>query len=309
MENVIFVIPLTVPVSNSDMKSAALNALNDELWVGGEAILLTFTALETKVGEKVVAPSATFVASLNSPVLLGAVPIFCEINDHYVMSDHVSKLIQTHGCEYVIPVDLCGQPCDMFEIEECTRQKGVTIIEDAAQAHGAKYKNRRVGSFGEAAIFSFYPTKNMTLGGDGGMVTTNNKKIYDSVTKMRDVGRKTKYTHDEIGHTLRLNTVNAAIGLVQLKNLEEWNEKRRVIARNYLKGLHEIGDLTLPPNSDDSVNPVFHMNMLRYMWSHSLVFISCLQYTIQMIHSFFDEKLYEDPKVMEREKKWTQRLI
>jgi dTDP-4-amino-4,6-dideoxygalactose transaminase len=126
---------------------------------------------------------------------------------------------------------------------------------------------------------------------------------------MRDVGRKTKYTHDEIGHTLRLNTVNAAIGLVQLKNLEEWNEKRRVIARNYLKGLHEIGDLTLPPNSDDSVNPVFHMNMLRYMWSHSLVFISCLQYTIQMIHSFFDEKLYEDPKVMEREKKWTQRLI
>lgn len=370
------------------MKSAALNSLNDELLVGGEsvnrfeeefakyigtdyaasvnsgssALLLTFKALGTKVGEKVVAPSATFVATLNSPVVLGAVPIFCEINDHYVMSsNHVSKLIQTNGCQYVIPVHLYGQPCDMFEIEECTRLKGVTIIEDAAQAHGAKYKNRRVGSFGEAAIFSFYPTKNMTVGGDGGMVTTNNKKIYDSVTKMRDVGRKTKYTHDEIGYTLRLNTVNAAIGLVQLKNLEEWNEKRRAIARNYQKGLDGIGDLTLPPNSDESVNPVFHMYVLRTryrnllgtwlmmneistgvhyptpvhkqpsytkygnttdlgftdMWSQSILSLPIhpqlskydQRYVIQMINSFFDKKLYEDPKVMEKEKKWTKRLI
>jgi perosamine synthetase len=382
------VIPLTIPVFNNDMRSAALNSLNNELLVGGEsvnrfeeefaryigtdyaaavnsgssAILLTFKALEIKVGDKVIAPSATFVATLNGPVLLGAVPKFCDINDHYVMSsNHMSKLIQRNACEYVIPVHLYGQPCDMLEIEECTRQNGVTIIEDAAQAHGAKYKNRMVGSFGEAAIFSFYPTKNMTVGGDGGMVTTNNKKIYNSVTKMRDVGRKTKYTHDEIGYTLRLNTVNAAIGLVQLKNLEEWNEKRRAIARNYQKCLGGIGDLILPPNSEDPVDPVFHMYVLRTRyrnllgtwlmmneistgvhypipvhkqpsyrkfdntadlgftneWCQSILSLPIHPqlskddqgYIIQMIISFFDQKLHEDPKVMEIEKKWAKRLI
>jgi perosamine synthetase len=166
---------------------------------------------------------------------------------------------------------LYGHPCDIDGLQEIVRNKSVTIVEDAAQAHGARYKGKRVGSFGEASIFSFYPTKNMTVCGDGGMITTNDKRVYESAMKMRDVGRVTKYTHDSIGYTLRLNSVNAAIGRVQLRYLDEWNEKRRILAKGYGSKLKGVGDLVLPPESDhdsnnnksDNNTPVFHMYVIR----------------------------------------------
>jgi dTDP-4-amino-4,6-dideoxygalactose transaminase len=151
----------------------------------------------------------------------------------------------------------------MSSIVDIVKKKNIILIEDAAQAHGAQHKNIKVGSFGEAAIFSFYPTKNMTVGGDGGMITTDSKKIYESALKMRDVGRKTKYTHDKIGYTLRLNSVNAAIGKTQLQYLDEWNNKRRSIAKTYRNKLTGIGDLILPPEDKAYNESVFHLYVLR----------------------------------------------
>lgn len=283
-------IPLTKPVLNKEMKETAVHVLENEMLVGGEsvikfeeafakyvgtdyaistnsgssALLLAFYAINMKIGDKVVAPSATFIATLNGACLLGANPIFCEIGSDYVISsEQLVNILNKSDAKCVIPVHLYGHPCDMSSILDIVKKKNVIVIEDAAQAHGAQHKNIKVGCFGQAAIFSFYPTKNMTVGGDGGMITTNNKKIYESALKMRDVGRKTKYTHDEIGYTLRLNSVNAAIGKIQLQYLDEWNNKRRSIASTYRNKLTGVGDLILPPEDETYNKSVFHLYVLR----------------------------------------------
>jgi perosamine synthetase len=273
------------------MEEAAVNALHNEMLVGGEsvnkfedefaryigtdyaaavnsgssALLLTFYSLGIKPCEKVVAPSATFVATINGPSILGGLPLFCEIGDDYVMSSNsLERAIKRNDdVKYIIPVHLYGHPCDMDAINHLAQNKGIDVVEDAAQAHGAKHKGKKVGCIGEAAIFSFYPTKNMTVCGDGGMITTNNKKIYESVMKMRDVGRLTKYTHDKIGYTLRLNSVNAAIGKVQLRYLDEWNQRRRLLAKRYHDKLKGIRDLILPPESNRNSEAVYHMYVIK----------------------------------------------
>ena len=273
------------------MEEVAVNALQNEMLVGGEsvdrfeeefaryigtdyavavnsgssALLLTFYSLDIKPRDKVLSPSATFVATVNGSSILGGIPIFCEIGNDYLISPESLELSMTTNpdVKYIIPVHLYGHPCNMDGIIEFAQRKDAAIVEDAAQAHGATYKTKRVGCFGKAAIFSFYPTKNMTVCGDGGMITTNIKKIYESAKKMRDVGRVTKYTHDKIAYTLRLNSVNAAIGRVQLKHLDEWNEKRRLLAKNYYNKLSGVGDLILPPKPDANANPVYHMYVIR----------------------------------------------
>lgn len=279
-----------MPVINKEMKRAAIQVLENEMLVGGEsvlkfeedfakyigtdyavstnsgssALLLTFNAMNTKNGDNVVAPSATFIATVNGACLLGANPLFCEIGQDYVISpEKLEVMLNNNEVKFVIPVHLYGHPCDMSSIKDTATKKKVIIIEDSAQAHGAQHMNMKVGSFGEAAIFSFYPTKNMTVGGDGGMITTNNKKIYESALKMRDVGRKTKHTHDKIGYTLRLNSVNASIGKIQLKYLDTWNEKRRKIAFRYQKKLEGVGDLILPPDDKTHSKSVYHMYVIR----------------------------------------------
>jgi perosamine synthetase len=279
-----------MPVINKEMKKAAIQVLENEMLVGGEsvlkfeedfakyigtdyaistnsgssALLLAFNAIDTKNGDNIVAPSATFVATVNGACILEAKPIFCEIGHDYVISsEQIEIILNKNEVKCIIPVHLYGHPCDMSSIKDTAKKKKVIIIEDAAQAHGAQHMNMKVGSFGEAAIFSFYPTKNMTVGGDGGMITTNSKKIYESAFKMRDVGRKTKYTHDKIGYTLRLNSVNASIVKVQLKCLDTWNEKRRKIAMRYQKKLEGIGDLILPPDDETYSKSVYHMYVIR----------------------------------------------
>ena len=281
-----------MPVINKEMKKAAIQVLENEMLVGGEsvfkfeqdfakyigtdyaistnsgssALLLTFNAINTKYGDNVVAPSATFIATVNGACLLGANPLFCEIGHDYVISSEKLEVMLNNNhnkVKFVIPVHLYGHPCDMSSIRDIATRKKVIIIEDSAQAHGAQHMNMKVGSFGEAAIFSFYPTKNMTVGGDGGMITTDNKKIYESALKMRDVGRKTEHTHDKIGYTLRLNSVNASIGKIQLKYLDMWNEKRRKIAFRYQKKLEDVGDIILPPDDETHSKSVYHMYVIR----------------------------------------------
>ena len=273
-----------------EMKDAAIHVLENDMMVGGEsvvkfeeefakyigtdyavstnsgssALLLAFYAINTKYGDKVVAPSATFIATVNGACLLGANPLFCEIGHDYVISaEQVETILNKNVAKCIIPVHLYGRPCDMTSIAETARKKNVIVIEDAAQAHGAQHLNKNVGSLGDAAIFSFYPTKNMTVGGDGGMITTNSKRIYESTLKMRDVGRRTKNIHDKIGYTMRLNSVNAIIGKVQLKYLNSWNNKRRKVAMRYKKKLDGVGDLILPPDDEPKCKSVYHLFVIR----------------------------------------------
>jgi dTDP-4-amino-4,6-dideoxygalactose transaminase len=147
----------------------------------------------------------------------------------------------------------------MDVLGEIAKDKDLRIVEDACQAHGAMYHGRRIGSIGHAGCFSFYPTKNMTVGGDGGMITTDDTDLAKRIAKLRDCGRVSRYVHDAIGYTSRLNTSNAAFGLVQLKHLDEWNDRRRSIARLYNGLLKDVVELTPPPMGDHDVQPVFHL--------------------------------------------------
>lgn len=376
-----------MPVMNKEMKETALHVLENEMLVGGEsvvkfeqsfakyvgtdyavssnsgssALLLAFHAIGLNVGDKVVAPSATFIATLNGACLLGANPVFCEIGSDYVISsEQLEKILNKSQVKCVVPVHLYGRPCNMSSILDIAKRKNVILIEDSAQAHGAQHKSKKVGSFGEAAIFSFYPTKNMTVGGDGGMITTNSKKICESALKMRDVGRKTKYTHDEIGYTLRLNSVNAAIGKIQLQHLDEWNAKRRSIAKAYRNKLTGIGDLIMPPGDEPYDESVYHLFVIRtqkrdllglwlskngvstgvhypipvhrqpaYLkfeskvldftdeWSKTVISIPIFpnldskdqEYIINLVTRFYDERLYEQKELRDKEKEWSNKLI
>lgn len=254
-------IHLTSPIINKEMIAAALNALENEHLVLGEsvykfeeefadyigvkhaisvnsgtsALSLSLIACGINHGDKVLTTPVSFIATSNAIIHSNGIPIFSDIemNTGNINLDniHISKDIKG-----VIPVHLFGNPCNVEKLLEL-KEKGLFIIEDACQAHGAEYKKKKIGSFGDVGCFSFYSTKNMTVGGDGGMITTNNDEIADKLKILRDCGRIGKYEHGMIGYTARLNTVNAAIGRVQLKYLDEWNRKRKNAAKIYRKNL------------------------------------------------------------------------
>jgi dTDP-4-amino-4,6-dideoxygalactose transaminase len=151
----------------------------------------------------------------------------------------------------------------MDEFRDLVEDKGISLVEDACQAHGAEYDGRRVGSLGDTACFSFYTSKNMTVCGDGGMIVTDNEEVADAARSFRDCGRASKYTMSRIGYTSRLNTVNAAIGRVQLRKLDGWNKTRRKIAEMYRRTLEGVPGITLPPAETPKETSVYHLFVVR----------------------------------------------
>jgi perosamine synthetase len=230
---------------------------------GTEALILALLAIDCK-GKEVVTTPFSFIATANSVIHAHGIPRFCDVRiDDYNLD--VSKIPKALGkrTKAIMPVHLFGHPCDMQPMNELAEERGLIVIEDACQAHGAMYKGRMVGALGDVGCFSFYPTKNMTVGGDGGMVTTDDDDLANMVAKLRDCGRTTRYSHDVIGFTSRLNTVNAAIGLVQLKYLDRWNERRRSLAKRYFSKLRGITGVELPPKADADKSPVYHCFAIR----------------------------------------------
>lgn len=272
------------------METAAVDALRNERFVLGESVLkfedefarycevdfavstssgtaalsIALTALNIKQGASVLTTPASFVATANSVLHAGCVPKFADIDleTYNLDPERLEATVET-GTRAMIPVHLYGFPAEVDSMKEVARKRGIAVVEDACQAHGALYKNRKVGSLGDVACFSFYPSKNMTVAGDGGMFVTNDEKIAGKVAKLRDCGRRSKYVHDLIGYTARLNTVNAAIGRVQLRHLDEWNEKRRRKAETYDRLLSDVEGLHLPPAGDESTRPVYHLYVVR----------------------------------------------
>ena len=283
-------IPLAKPVFTKEMEEAAVDAFWNERFVLGEsvykfeeelakycgvdcavstssgtdALQIALTALGVAQGQCVITSPASFVASSNVILHVGATPIFADIDlETYTIDPKQMKQVVRGRMKAVIPVHLYGYPPDMDSINEMAEKHGFCVIEDACQAHGALYKGRKVGSLGDVGCFSFYPSKNMTVAGDGGMLVTNDEKVAEKAAKLRDCGRKSKYVHDLIGYTARLNTVNAAIGRVQLKHLDEWNEKRRRNAEIYDRLLSDVDELILPPKGDGETRPVYHLYVIR----------------------------------------------
>jgi perosamine synthetase len=231
---------------------------------GTDALQISLKALEVVQRQYVITSPASFIASSNVVLHVGAEPIFSDIDlgTYTIDPEQIEQNIRRRT-KAVIPVHLYGYPADIDPINEIAEKHGLCVVEDACQAHGALYKGRKVGSLGEVACFSFYPSKNMTVGGDGGILVTNDKKIAVKASKLRDCGRRSQYVHDLIGYTARLNTVNASIGRVQLKHLDEWNEKRRRNAEIYNRLLSDIDELILPPSGDGKTRPVYHLYVIR----------------------------------------------
>jgi len=214
---------------------------------GTSALFLAYNELKLKSGDEVIVPSHTFIATVSPLAFFGAKPIFVDIDpETYCMNIEDVKEKITSKTKCITPVHLYGHPVDMDPLMEIAKEKNIKVIEDCCQAHGTEYKRKKVGTFGDIGIFSFFPSKIITVGGDGGMIITNNDD-YDRILRVkRDHGRFSKYTNEFLGLNFRLNEIQAAIGRIQLKHLPTWIEKRREIVNFYNNILANYSEVIIP---------------------------------------------------------------
>ena len=276
-------IPFFIQEFTEEMEEAAIHALRNESFVGGEsvskfeeefakytgtkyaasvssgngALQISLMALGIGKSHEVITPTNSFIASANCIRMTNAKPILTDIDTNDGGIDLTNSKNKVNA---IIPVHIYGNPCNFDSVKSFAEEQKIPIIEDACQAHGAEYKGKKVGSLGNVGCFSFYPTKNMTVGGDGGMTTTDNEETASKIKSIRDNGRKTKNEFDKLGFTMRLNTVNAAIGRVQLRHLDEKTARRREIVSIYRKNLTQ--DCILPENKDGK--SVYHQIVVKH---------------------------------------------
>lgn len=229
---------------------------------GLDALMLALKALDVGEGDEVIVPSNTYIATALAVTYVGATPVFVEpdIATFNIDPTKIEKKI-TKKTKAIIPVHLYGQPCDMDPIMEIAKKYELSVVEDCAQAHGATYKGRKIGSFGDASGFSFYPGKNLGALGDGGATVTNNKEIADKVRALGNYGSDYKYHHIYKGNNSRLDEMQAAFLAAKLPHLEKMNEERRRVAQRYLDGISNP-EIILPYVPDDVV-PVWHIFAVR----------------------------------------------
>jgi dTDP-4-amino-4,6-dideoxygalactose transaminase len=229
---------------------------------GTAALHLTLLALDIGPGDEVVVPTNTFIATAAAVCATGATPVFLEADPENWQMD-VGKLpeVLSARCRAVIGVHLYGQPLLLQPALKICADKNIHFIEDAAQAHGARFGDRRVGSIGRAACFSFYPGKNLGAFGDGGAVTTDDLVLSARIRRLRDHGRITKYEHDEVGFNYRMDSIQGAVLNYKLGFLDGWNEKRRLWATRYREHLASL-PLRLPADIANT-EPVYHLFVVR----------------------------------------------
>lgn len=201
---------------------------------GTDALFLGLLSLGIGKGDEVIIPAFTYIATALAVSYTGAKVVFVDIDEdtYNITAGKIKKAI-TAKTRAIIPVHLYGQPADMDELLPVARENNLKVIEDAAQAHGAEYKNKRAGSIGDLGCFSFYPTKNLGAFGDGGIVTTDDPENQRRLLRLRDYGRKDRYEHIIKGYNSRLDTVQAVILRAKLKYLDRWNKLRQENARIY----------------------------------------------------------------------------
>jgi dTDP-4-amino-4,6-dideoxygalactose transaminase len=230
---------------------------------GLDALRLALLAAGIEPGDEVVVPAQTFIATWEAVTQAGGVPVPVDVSDSdYALDLDIAADVVGPRTRFLVPVHLYGQLADMTAVRQLARQHGLLVVEDACQAHGAVRDGRRAGSYGDAAAFSFYPTKNLGAFGDAGALITDDEAYADRVKALREHGQRRKYDHELPGYTARLDAVQAAVLARKLPYLDEWNESRRAAARYYTESLAGIGDLRLPPTLPGS-EPAWHLYVVR----------------------------------------------
>jgi dTDP-4-amino-4,6-dideoxygalactose transaminase len=279
-------IPLSKCVVNAEVEAAALRALRSGQYILGREceafeaelaahtgarhcvlgssctmiVYLTHLAQGLQPGDEVIVPSHTAMPAMEPLIHCGATPVFADIDDTYCIDAEQIEPAITPRTVGIIPVHLYGHPADMDRILAIAARHRLWVLEDCAQAQGASFKGRPVGSMGVAGAFSFFPSKNLTVLGDGGCLCTNDTTLAEKVRMLRNHGRKDKYLHLFAGFNVRFNEVQAAIGRVMLKHLDSFNENRRVIAAHYTARLQGLAQT---PPERPWAKAVYHMYVAR----------------------------------------------
>ncbi|MBC7350123.1 MAG: DegT/DnrJ/EryC1/StrS family aminotransferase [Candidatus Aminicenantes bacterium] len=229
---------------------------------GSDALILSLRAFGIGPGDEVITTPFTFVATAHAIVHCGAKPVFVDIEpDTFNINPALIEPAITKNTKAIIPVHLYGHPANMDPIMEIAKTHNLYVVEDAAQAFGARYNGKQVGSIGHVGCFSFFPTKNLGCYGDGGMVVTDNPDIADKVDILRRQGCREKYHAEMIGYNSRLDTIQAAILKVKLRYVDQWNEKRRYIAKKYNELLSDT-NITTPVEAPYAYH-VYHQYTIR----------------------------------------------
>ena len=229
---------------------------------GTTALHTALVAAGIKLGDEVITTPFTFAATSNSILYTQAKPVYADIDAKTFNLDPAKIEEQiTDKTKAIVPVHLYGQPADMDGILEIAQKYNLKVIEDAAQAHGAVYKGKKIGSIGDFGCFSFYPTKNMTTG-EGGMVTTNDEEYAEKAGMVRAHGESKRYEQSLLGYNYRMTDIAASIGLVQLKHIDEFNKIRNENAKYLSEGLADVEGITTPVVADN-VTHVFHQYTIR----------------------------------------------
>lgn len=253
---------------------------------GLDSLVLSLKALGIGPGDEVIVPTNTFIATWLAVSHCGATPVPVDPDGRtYNIDPALIEASITARTKVILPVHLYGQPADLDPILALAEKYSLRVIEDAAQAHGARYKGKRIGSHGDLVSWSFYPGKNLGAVGDAGAITTNDEELAEKVRLLRNYGSREKYVYEELGHNSRLDPIQACILRVKLKVLDEWNERRRIIAASYLQSLNDLHDKPsfsfnldresiedlsirqpklIPPRVPGWCEPVWHLFVIRH---------------------------------------------
>lgn len=229
---------------------------------GADGLLLSMKALEIGQGDEVIIPAMTFMATASAVLHAGAKPVLVDIFNNLPTMDY-TKIEQkiTNKTKAIIPVHMHGYPCDMKAIQKIAKKYKLVIIEDACQAHGSTYNGKHTGTLGKIAAFSFYPSKNLGAFGDGGAVTTSDKKLAEKIYLLRNQGEKKKYFHEVVGYNSRLDTIQAVVLRVKLESLDQQNNLRRQHANKYSELLKNLPiDL---PREPKNLQTTYHIYGIR----------------------------------------------
>jgi dTDP-4-amino-4,6-dideoxygalactose transaminase len=280
-------VPLSRPPVDDEIKAAVLRAIDSRQYILGPeckafeqefaryqgakhavltssataALWMALRAFGVKGSDEVLVPAHTAFPTIEAICFAGATPVFVDTDDSYTVDvkDAAAKITpRTVG---FVPVHLYGHPADLAEIQRLCADRSLWLLEDCAQAHGAAWQGRKVGSFGRAAAFSFYPSKNLAVMGDGGILVTDDDDVAARCRRLRDHGRLNKDVHVEVGFNLRFNDIQAAVGRVLLGRLDAMNDRRRALAARYAKGLAGL-PLVLPAEAPGARH-VYHLYVVR----------------------------------------------
>ena len=280
-------IPLSRPPVDDEVKQAVLAAIDSRQYILGPqcrefetelarytgtrhavltssataALWITLKALGVKSGDEILVPAHTAFPTVEAICFAGATPVFVDADPYYTLDPQDAAAKATARTVGIVPVHLYGQPADLDAVRALAARLGVWMLEDCAQAHGATWQDQRVGGFGRAGVFSFYPSKNLTVMGDGGAIVTDDDTIAARCRRLRDHGRLNKDVHAEIGFNLRFNEIQAAIGRVLLRRLDAMNDHRRELAARYDKAFAGL-PLGLPAERPRG-HHVYHLYVVR----------------------------------------------